>query len=121
MSEGERSCIHFGNCKRPPGAPWFRCNVDCQDYASNGREPDSMPSGPTASAARRSPDPMRCHRCRKRPAEKAGYCLKCYSALCANDPIRNAAHKTGRNDHCPCGSGRKYKRCCLSAEKARNE
>jgi uncharacterized protein len=21
--------------------------------------------------------------------------------------------KTGRNDPCPCGSGRKYKRCCL--------
>jgi hypothetical protein len=20
--------------------------------------------------------------------------------------------KTGRNDHCPCGSGRKYKKCC---------
>jgi uncharacterized protein len=22
--------------------------------------------------------------------------------------------KTGRNDPCPCGSGRKYKKCCLS-------
>ena len=22
------------------------------------------------------------------------------------------ATKTGRNDPCPCGSGRKYKRCC---------
>lgn len=21
--------------------------------------------------------------------------------------------QTGRNDPCPCGSGRKYKRCCL--------
>jgi len=21
--------------------------------------------------------------------------------------------KTGRNDPCPCGSGRKYKKCCL--------
>jgi uncharacterized protein len=26
-------------------------------------------------------------------------------------PIRRAP-KTGRNDQCPCGSGRKYKRCC---------
>jgi uncharacterized protein len=26
-------------------------------------------------------------------------------------PIRSAP-KTGRNDQCPCGSGRKYKRCC---------
>ena len=25
--------------------------------------------------------------------------------------------KTGRNDPCPCGSGRKYKRCCLAKDK----
>jgi hypothetical protein len=24
--------------------------------------------------------------------------------------------KTGRNDPCPCGSGKKYKRCCMAAE-----
>lgn len=22
--------------------------------------------------------------------------------------------KTGRNDFCPCGSGKKYKKCCLN-------
>ena len=27
-------------------------------------------------------------------------------------PIRNAAPKVGRNDKCPCGSGKKYKKCC---------
>ena len=27
-------------------------------------------------------------------------------------PIRSA--KVGRNDACPCGSGRKYKKCCLA-------
>jgi len=27
-------------------------------------------------------------------------------------PIRNAAGRVGRNDPCPCGSGRKYKKCC---------
>jgi len=26
--------------------------------------------------------------------------------------------KTGRNDLCPCGSGKKYKRCCLSVSRA---
>jgi uncharacterized protein len=26
--------------------------------------------------------------------------------------VRHAAPKTGRNDPCPCGSGRKYKQCC---------
>lgn len=28
---------------------------------------------------------------------------------------RRAAPKIGRNDPCPCGSGRKYKQCCLNA------
>jgi hypothetical protein len=27
-------------------------------------------------------------------------------------PFRKAGPKTGRNDPCPCGSGRKYKHCC---------
>jgi hypothetical protein len=27
-------------------------------------------------------------------------------------PIRNAKPKTGRNEPCPCGSGKKYKKCC---------
>lgn len=29
-------------------------------------------------------------------------------------PIRNVASKTGRNSLCPCGSGQKYKKCCLT-------
>ena len=28
-------------------------------------------------------------------------------------PIVNAGPKIGRNDPCPCGSGKKYKKCCL--------
>jgi hypothetical protein len=27
-------------------------------------------------------------------------------------------HKLGRNDPCPCGSGKKYKHCCLSKREA---
>ncbi len=30
----------------------------------------------------------------------------------AVDPIRNFGDKVGRNDPCPCGSGKKYKKCC---------
>ncbi|MGH9717376.1 MAG: SEC-C metal-binding domain-containing protein [Candidatus Acidiferrales bacterium] len=26
--------------------------------------------------------------------------------------VRNIKTKIGRNDPCPCGSGKKYKRCC---------
>ncbi|MDL2327097.1 preprotein translocase subunit SecA [Ruminococcaceae bacterium OttesenSCG-928-A11] len=29
-----------------------------------------------------------------------------------NQPVRTAATKVGRNDPCPCGSGKKYKKCC---------
>jgi len=28
-------------------------------------------------------------------------------------PARHAAPRVGRNDLCPCGSGKKYKKCCL--------
>ena len=26
--------------------------------------------------------------------------------------------KIGRNDHCPCGSGKKYKKCCADKDRA---
>ncbi len=33
-------------------------------------------------------------------------------------PIRRQGKKVGRNDPCPCGSGRKYKNCCLRKRRA---
>ncbi|MFB3886998.1 MAG: preprotein translocase subunit SecA [Thermodesulfobacteriota bacterium] len=33
--------------------------------------------------------------------------------------FRREGKKVGRNDPCPCGSGKKYKRCCLLKEEAR--
>ncbi len=32
--------------------------------------------------------------------------------LANSTPIRREAPKVGRNDPCPCGSGKKYKKCC---------
>ena len=32
-----------------------------------------------------------------------------------------AARKTGRNDTCPCGSGRKFKQCCAGKEERRSQ
>ncbi|MDZ7820465.1 MAG: SEC-C metal-binding domain-containing protein [Candidatus Marinimicrobia bacterium] len=29
-----------------------------------------------------------------------------------NEPVRRSQPKVGRNDPCPCGSGKKYKNCC---------
>lgn len=34
----------------------------------------------------------------------------------ATQTIRNDAAKVGRNDPCPCGSGRKYKKCCAKVD-----
>jgi hypothetical protein len=28
--------------------------------------------------------------------------------------MRGTAQQAGRNDECPCGSGKKYKRCCAA-------
>jgi hypothetical protein len=30
-------------------------------------------------------------------------------------PERNIFRKVGRNDPCPCGSGKKFKKCCLAS------
>ena len=29
-------------------------------------------------------------------------------------PFKRKSPKIGRNEPCPCGSGRKYKKCCLN-------
>jgi hypothetical protein len=33
--------------------------------------------------------------------------------LTVNEPYVRGHRKIGRNDPCPCGSGRKFKKCCL--------
>ncbi|WDP93026.1 MAG: preprotein translocase subunit SecA [Desulfobacter sp.] len=32
----------------------------------------------------------------------------------AKQPVKRANDKVGRNDPCPCGSGKKYKKCCMN-------
>ncbi|GEP10939.1 DUF1186 domain-containing protein [Methylobacterium gnaphalii] len=34
----------------------------------------------------------------------------------AGQPVKNPFKDVGRNDPCPCGSGKKYKKCCLNLE-----
>ena len=38
------------------------------------------------------------------------------SAEKKHEPVRNVGKKVGRNDPCPCGSGRKFKSCCMRKE-----
>jgi hypothetical protein len=46
------------------------------------------------------------------------YPIECSKAKAAasTDAARERLRRTGRNDPCPCGSGRKYKKCCLAAD-----
>ncbi|MBL9122032.1 MAG: SEC-C domain-containing protein [Planctomycetaceae bacterium] len=34
------------------------------------------------------------------------------------EPIRNRQEHVGRNDPCPCGSGKKFKNCCMRVGRA---
>lgn len=37
----------------------------------------------------------------------------CIPMEIAPTPKQKFKHKVGRNDPCPCGSGKKFKQCCL--------
>ncbi|MBE6978569.1 MAG: preprotein translocase subunit SecA [Ruminococcaceae bacterium] len=39
------------------------------------------------------------------------------NAVVKKQPVRKAASKVGPNDPCPCGSGKKYKKCCMQKDK----
>lgn len=39
-----------------------------------------------------------------------------YEQLPRLEPIRREQPRVGRNDPCPCGSGKKYKKCCLGKD-----
>jgi preprotein translocase subunit SecA len=36
------------------------------------------------------------------------------------EPVRNVGKKVGRNDPCPCGSGKKFKACCMRKHSSAN-
>jgi hypothetical protein len=50
---------------------------------------------------------------RERWVEEDAKDLACEALTDAPASYVRAAPKTGRNDPCPCGSGKKYKKCCL--------
>lgn len=39
----------------------------------------------------------------------------------AHKGLQRTAPKIGRNDHCPCGSGKKFKKCCLPGKRTAKE
>ncbi|WP_363323985.1 DUF1186 domain-containing protein [uncultured Bradyrhizobium sp.] len=78
-----------------PDAPPFRAENDLILFGDTIQELSTWASF--------NPEP----RPRKQPAPVSFY-----------DPERNPFRNVCRNDPCPCGSGKKFKRCCLNASTA---
>ena len=53
---------------------------------------------------------------RERVAKETGTAAATQTQV-KKQPVRKAAAKVGPNDPCPCGSGKKYKKCCMQKEK----
>ena len=53
---------------------------------------------------------------RERVAKETGTAAASNSQV-KKQPVRKAATKVGPNDPCPCGSGKKYKKCCMHKDK----
>ena len=53
---------------------------------------------------------------RERVAKETGTAAATQTQV-KKQPVRNAAKKVGPNDPCPCGSGKKYKKCCMHKDK----
>jgi len=56
-----------------------------------------------------------------RPGEEEEEHVHQHDGSCDHDhhhhhPPPRRVVKIGRNEPCPCGSGRKYKKCCIGAE-----
>jgi preprotein translocase subunit SecA len=47
-----------------------------------------------------------------RSAVRGGDAVMQAALKAASTPVRRQVEKVGRNDPCPCGSGKKYKKCC---------
>ncbi|MFQ6019756.1 MAG: SEC-C metal-binding domain-containing protein, partial [Dehalococcoidia bacterium] len=65
---------------------------------------------PQAAPAPRPPSQVQ----ERGPAKENVSAAPTRRALARASPTTSSARKVGRNDPCPCGSGRKYKKCCGS-------
>ena len=54
---------------------------------------------------------------REKVAKETGAAGAADGSFVKKQPIRTAAKKVGPNDPCPCGSGKKYKKCCMQKDK----
>jgi len=59
------------------------------------------------------------HAAKSKPVERKRVAnpLEIGNSESGNKPVVNKTKKVGRNDPCPCGSGKKYKKCCGAPDK----
>ena len=50
------------------------------------------------------------------PSRKPAIAASQQNGETKREPVRNLGKKVGRNDPCPCGSGKKFKACCMKKE-----
>ena len=72
--------------------------------------PDDPPAGRVATG--RGARPRR----RSGQQQDAAIAASQQSTEKKREPVRNVGKKVGRNDPCPCGSGKKFKACCMRKE-----
>ena len=71
-------------------------------------------TGPRRSTSRRSRNwPRRAGVGGVRQQQDAAIAGSQQSTEKKREPVRNVGKKVGRNDPCPCGSGKKFKACCM--------
>ena len=90
---------------------WFRVQV-------NKEAPPDRPRIPISGVRRRKLTPAARAALRRGPQrkdEEEGQTTATQPTRLARDSGRR--QKIGRNDPCPCGSGKKYKKCCLEKER----
>jgi len=46
------------------------------------------------------------------PAKNSEQTTNSATEITPREPVKRDTQKVGRNDMCPCGSGKKYKNCC---------
>ena len=49
---------------------------------------------------------------RQKPSRRHGPAVRMAEPVAVSAPVHREGSKVGRNDPCPCGSGKKYKKCC---------
>ncbi len=54
---------------------------------------------------------------REKVAKETGAAGASDGSVVKKQPVRNKDKKVGPNDPCPCGSGKKYKKCCMQKDK----